>query len=266
MSSPGVKPAFSMASMSSWSGASLLARFGGEAALVAHRGGQALVVQDGLEHVVGLGAPAQRLGEAGRTHRHDHELLEVHVVVGVGAAVEHVHHRHRQHVGVGAAHVAVQRDVQLDGGGLGDGERGAQDGVGAQAGLVVGAVEIEQGLIAVALVQGVAALELVADLAVHVGHGDGDALAAVAVAAVSQLDRLELTGGGARGHRGTADGTGVEDDLDLDGGVAAGVEDLAADDGFDGAHGGGVAPGAGGEKLPVRNGWSGGRDRPRAVA
>ena len=36
----------------------------------------------------------------------------------------------------------------------------------------------------------------------------------------------------ARPHR-----AGVQDDLDLDGGIAAGVEDLPADDLFDDAHG-----------------------------
>ena len=66
-------------------------------------------MQDLLERVVGLGAPAQRLGEGRRADRHDHELLEVDVVVGVRAAVEDVHHRHGQHVGVDAADVAVER-------------------------------------------------------------------------------------------------------------------------------------------------------------
>ena len=109
MSSPGVNPACSMASTSSCTASSFEPQVRGEAALVADRGGQAPVVEHRLEHVVRLGAPAQRLGEAGGADRHDHELLEVDVVVGVRAAVEHVHHRHRQHVGVGAADVAVQR-------------------------------------------------------------------------------------------------------------------------------------------------------------
>ena len=102
------------------------------------------LVQELLQGVVGLGAPAQGLGERGRADRHDHELLEVDVVVGVGAAVEHVHHRHRQHVGVGAADVAVERQLELVGRGLGHGQRHAEDGVGAEAGLVVGAVEVDR--------------------------------------------------------------------------------------------------------------------------
>ena len=56
---------------------------GGEAALVAEAGGQALRLQQALEGVVGLDAPAQRLAEGLGTERDDHELLDVDVVVGV---------------------------------------------------------------------------------------------------------------------------------------------------------------------------------------
>ena len=43
--------------------------------------------------------------------RHDHELLEVDAVVGVRAAVQDVHHRHGQHVRAVAAEVAVERQA-----------------------------------------------------------------------------------------------------------------------------------------------------------
>ena len=79
--------------------------------------------------------------------------------------------------------------------------------------------------------------ERVVDLAVDVADGVEHALAAEAVAAVAQLDRLELAGRGARRDDGPPARAAVEDDLDLDGRVATRVEDLAADDVFDGAHG-----------------------------
>lgn len=104
----------------------------GEAALVAESGGQALALQDLLQRVVDLGAPAQRLGEGLRADRGDHELLDVHVGVGVRAAVQDVHHRHRQQVRVRAAQVAEERQVAGLGGGVGDGEGDAEDGVGAE--------------------------------------------------------------------------------------------------------------------------------------
>ena len=46
---------------------------------------------------------------------------------------------------------------------------------------------------------------------------------------------------------------GVEDDLDLDGGIAAGVEDLPADDLFDEAHCVVVTPVAGVAKVTTRD-------------
>ena len=154
----------------------------GEAALVADRGGQATLVHDLLERVVGLGAPAQRLGERGRADRHEHELLHVDVVVGVLAAVDDVEHRHRQHTGVGPADVAVQRQVQLVGRGLGHRERHAEDGVGAEARLVVGAVDLAQHPVQVTLVGGVEAQDHVGDLAVDRVDGGLHALAQVALA------------------------------------------------------------------------------------
>ena len=72
------------------------------------------------------------------------------------------------------------------------------------------------------------------DLVVDVADGVGDALAAVAVAAVAELGRLELPGGRARRDDGAAGGAGGEEHLDLDGGVAARVEDLPPRDVLDG--------------------------------
>ena len=66
--------------------------------------------------------------------------------------------------------------------------------------------------------------------------GAEDALAPVAVAAVAPLGGLVHARRGARGDDGAAAGARVEDDLDLDGGVAAGVEDLARRDLLDGSH------------------------------
>ena len=58
-------------------------------------------------------------------------------------------------MGVRPADVAIEREVEVVGGGPGDGEGHAEDGVRAELALVVGAVGIEQGAIDVALVEGV---------------------------------------------------------------------------------------------------------------
>src|SRR6185437_16950430 len=48
-----------------------------EAALVTHRSAQAALVQQSLERLKGFRTIAQRLREARRPMRHDHELLQI---------------------------------------------------------------------------------------------------------------------------------------------------------------------------------------------
>ena len=186
--------------------------------------------------MVDLGALAQCLAEGRGADRRDHELLDVDVGVGVRPTVEDVHHRHREHVGVGAADVAVERQAGGVGRGASDGQRDAEDRVGAEVRLVGRAVEVDHRLVDEALVVGLHAFERRADLGQDTVDGAEDALAEVAVAAVAQLDRLERSGGGATGHGGPGEDSVVELDLDLDSGVAARVEDLACSDGFDCCH------------------------------
>ena len=57
-------------------------------------------------------------------------------------------------VGAGAAEIAVERQPDRLGRGLGDGHRDAEDGVGAELGLVGRAVELDHQLVDGALVAG----------------------------------------------------------------------------------------------------------------
>lgn len=208
-----------------------------EAALVAEAGGQAALLQHALEGVVDLDAPADGLGEGLRANRGDHELLDVDVGVRVRTAVEDVHHRNGQHVRVRAAQVAEQRQVAGLGGGVRHSQRDAQDRVGAERGLVRGGVQVEHGLVDQALLGGVVADQLRADLLDDGQDGLLHALAEVAVlVTVAQLERLEGAGGGTRRDSGTAGAAVVEADLDLDRGVATRVEDLTGYDDIDGRH------------------------------
>ena len=208
-----------------------------EAALVAEAGGQAALLQHRLQRVVDAGALHQRLGVRRRADRGDHELLHVDVAVRVRAAVEDVHHRHRQDVRVRAADVAEQRQAGAVRGRLGDRQADAEDGVRAELGLVRGAVEVEQGLVDQPLLVDVVPDDLLVDVLQDRGDRLLDTLAAVpGLVAVAQFDGLELAGGRARGHGRPGDGVVVEQNLDLDSGVAARVEDLAGADGLDGGH------------------------------
>ena len=123
----------------------------GEAALVAHRRGQAALMQHRLEGMEDLGAVAHRLAQAGGAHRQDHEFLEVDAVVRVLAAIDDVHHRDGQPV-MALAEIAVQGQGPLLGGGVGHGHGDAEEGVGAEAALVVGAVQLDHAPVDAALV------------------------------------------------------------------------------------------------------------------
>ena len=98
-------------------------------------------------------------------------------------------------------------------------------------GLVGGAIQLDEGLVNGYLVQDVGADQRLGDLGVHVGHGLLHALAQVtALVAVPQLTGLIDAGGSAGGHSGAAHGAVLQDDLHLDGGIAAGVNNFTAED------------------------------------
>ncbi|MDQ1127750.1 hypothetical protein QE428_002783 [Microbacterium sp. SORGH_AS 505] len=155
------------------------------------------------------------------------------------AAVDDVEQRHGQDARVGSAEVAVQRQVGAVGGGLRDGERDAEDGVRAGARLVLGPVGRDEDLVDDALLAGVDAFDFGAELVDDRVHGLQDALAAVAaLVAVAELIRLEGAGGRAGGDGCALDDAVVEQNLHLDGRVAARVQDLACAYCLDQCHGG----------------------------
>ena len=204
---------------------------GREAALVAHAAAQAGLVQHALEGAVDLGAPAQALGKARSTHGHNHELLEVNVVVGMHAAVEDVHHGRGQQVGVNAAQILVQRQARRLCRSAGNGQRYAQNGVGAELGFVGRAVGGNQRGVNGTLIEGIEAHDGIGALVVDMLDGLRNALAQVTtLVAVAQLASFESAGRSARRHHRAAEAAVLEHDLDLDGGVAAAVEHFATVD------------------------------------
>ncbi len=150
--------------------------------------------------------------------------------------VDHIHHGHGQHVGVGPPDVAEQGKAELVGCCLGRGQRHPEDGVCPEPRLVGCPVGVDEGEVDPPLVEGVGSVQDVGDLSVDVGHRVGHTLAPVAVAPVPEFHRLEGAGRRTRRHDGPSDGPRVQHHLDLDGGVAAGIQDLSADDLFDEAH------------------------------
>ncbi len=218
----------------------LVGRFqvGREPALVAHVGAEMGVMQPLAQGVEDFRAHPHRLGDRAGADRLDHELLDVDRVVGVPPAVDDVHHRHRQGAGIDAADIAVQRLAEFGRGRLRQRERDRQDGVGAQAGFVRRAVQIDQDLVQLDLLGRVHPADRVENLAFHIGDRLLHALAAEAGGiAVAQFHRLMCAGGGAGGHRGAAHRAAFQRHIDLHGGVAPAVQDFAGDDIGDGAHG-----------------------------
>jgi len=213
------------------------AEVGGEAALVAHVGAHAFALEDLAEVVEHLGAHAEGFGEGGGSDGHDHELLEVDAVVGVAAAVEDVHHGDGQGVAAHAAEVAVELLARLLGSGLGAGQADAEDGVGAEARLVLRAVELDHLGVDGFLLADEHALQLFVEDGVDVVDGLEDAFAEVlALVAVAQFAGFVHARGGSARYGGAAHGALVGVDVDFHCGVAATVENLTAPDSYNITH------------------------------
>ena len=156
-------------------------------------------------------------------------ILDVNVAAGgVCAAVEHVHHRHRQRLSVAAADVVIQALAGRQRAGLRAREGHAENSIGAETGLVRGAVQLDEQLVDGGLVEDVHALQRLSDLDVDVLNCLEHALAEVtALIAVAQLASLVDTGGSAGRNGSAANGAVVKRDLDFHGRIAAGVQNLS---------------------------------------
>ncbi len=155
------------------------------------------------------------------------ELLEVEVVGGVLAAVDEVHQGNREHVRVGVER-AVERLASGGGSRPRRGERDAEDRVGAEALLAVGAIELDQGRVELALLLELLADERIAQFAVYGSDGSQHAETAEARAAITEFSGLHRAGGAARGDVGSGDGPVVEGQIHLHRGQPTAVEDFAS--------------------------------------
>ena len=160
-------------------------------------------------------------------------------------AIDDVHHGDGEQIGARTTDITVERDSLRPCLGLGCGERYAQNGVGAEPLLVLGAIEIAEALVETALVGGLEAGQRRPDLAADRLNRLLDALAAVALAAIAELMRLVRAGRSARRDGGAAVMAVLQHHVDLDGRVAAAVKDLAADYRADGGHVQGPFPNVG---------------------
>ncbi len=157
------------------------------------------------------------------------------------AAVDDVHHRRGQQAGVRAADVSIQRQLAIAGGGVGRRQRYAEDRIGAEILFVRRAIELDHPLVDGDLVERIHAHKLVSDFFVDVVDGFQHALAQkVRLVAVAQLPGLMHTGAGAAGNGGRANRVIVQSYIDLDGRIAAAIENLPGVDIDNHAHGFGL--------------------------
>jgi hypothetical protein len=123
--------------------------------------------------------------------------------------------------------VSVQRNTLLGSGSLGNGHGDTEDGVGAELGLVLGAIELVQEGIDSGLVLDVESLldQSRGNLLVDVGDSLGDTLASpLGLVAIAELAGLVGASGGTGGDNGAVKAS-LGDNVDLDGGVT--LETLA---------------------------------------
>ena len=201
---------------------------GCETTLVAQAGCQAAVVQHGLQGVVNLNTCAQSVRVVVEADGSNHELLDVNVGVCVRTTVEDVHHGDGQNVSVRAAEVLVQGQVSGLSSCLSNSQGDTQDCVCAQLALVVGCIQSNHGCVNSALVGSLNADDLFSDFFDNRLHCTQNALAQVyGLVAVAALNSFPLTGGCARGHSCACESTVFEQNLNLNGRVATGIQDLA---------------------------------------
>ena len=131
--------------------------------------------------------------------------------------------------------VSVERDTLVGSPGLADGHGHAEDGVGAQLGLVLCPVQGQHQAIDLLLLNRVHALgdNLWSDQVVDIVDSLHDTLAVPGVGLVPQLQSLVDAGAGTGGNGGPEDSS-LSGEVDLDGGITAGVIDLTSVDPLDG--------------------------------
>ena len=212
-------------------GVGVAGQIGSKTAFVTHRRRETLLVEQLLQRVENFRTAPQRLTEGALAHRQDHELLKIQAVVGMFAAIDDVHHGYWHLHRARSAEIAIQGQSGLLGGRLGDSHRDGENGICPQPRLVLRAIKLNQCLIDERLLLSVQADNGFRDLCIDVLDGLGDAFTVVACCiAIAQFDGLARSGRRTGRHRGTAHDTGFQQHIAFDGGIAAGIENLASND------------------------------------
>jgi hypothetical protein len=156
----------------------------------------------------------------------------------MGAAVDDVHHRSWEQVSSRATEVTVQWLVRELCSGFCDRKRNTQKCVSSEVLLIRGSVKFTQGVIQAPLIQRIEPDELIGDFFVDVVNGLENTLPHVLIfVAIAKLPSFVSTGARTAWNRSSTEGTIDQSYVYLNGRIASGIEDLAALDVFDQAHG-----------------------------
>ena len=117
-----------------------------------------------------LRAHPQRLSEAGRSYRHDHKFLNVHIVVGMLAAIQNIHHWYRKHFSVHTTDILEKRYAQRIRRSARCRQRNTEDRVRAELPFVGRSVEPDQCFIQRRLVKRIHARDFIGDDFVDIFH------------------------------------------------------------------------------------------------
>ena len=185
-----------------------------------------------------FGDHLEALGERLGANRGDHEFLEVDRGAGVSTAVDHVAHRAGERELLGAVHlgdVLVERHLGVVSSSNANSHGNAEDGVCTELVLEHAvAVESDHGVVDFGLLGRVHADNLLRNLLVHVIHGLEDALAEeLALVAVAEFASFAFTGGSTARNSSVTLHAVFEGNINFESGIAARVEDLAGNNGFD---------------------------------
>ncbi len=204
---------------------------GSEAAFVADVGIEFAAFENFFEGMKDLGGGAKGFAEGGCADGHDHKLLDIESIVGVFATVNDVAHGCGECGGVDTADVAVEWEFESIGGSARGSHRDAEDGVGSEAGLVGGSVEVEHEVVDLALLEGVFSAQVGCDLFADVLNGFEDAFSEVAFGVfVAEFEGFMDAGGCAAWDGSTAKRAILEEDIDFDGWISTGIKDLTGKD------------------------------------
>ena len=153
------------------------------------------------------------------------------------SAVDDVHERDGKRPRILVSEPAVERNTGVGCSGLRRSERAPEDGVRAEPALRPSAVERDESLVQCTLIVGIEPDDGIRDVSVDVRdrpqHAPPDVHGRVAVA---KFDGLVLPGRGSGRHDCASERARLEPNVDLDGRVAAGVEELASVDVRDRGH------------------------------